>query len=399
MTRRYYIGLSSGFSLFGVDAALVRVEGSGAELALRPEHFLQLPYGSELRELLLRVAANATPEVRHLGTLHRVLGENYAHAVRQILDQCRQLAPQVLAIGSPGLSLWHDADSRFPSQLHLGMDAVLAERSGLTVVSDFSSRDLALGGQGLPITAHVDALMFQRPQEHRVLVHLGSVANVVSMPPQSASRWRSVVGFQAAPCTMLLDGLMRLLTNGRESVDAGGKHAVQGRCLEALLERWMQNHFFQRRPPKCVPRWEFGPEFLSRAVEQGKRLNGNLHDLLCTMTHFVAHAIVHAVHTYVPMPITRVLLSGRGVRNGFLLHLLQQRLGGVPMDKTDVHGIDAEARQAVAHGGLAALAMDGVTGASGSRLHGQLTPGSPANWARCLAWMARQAAPPQSAAA
>jgi anhydro-N-acetylmuramic acid kinase len=346
------------------------------------------------------------PETKRLAALHRVLGEHQALAVRQLLEHGRVPAREVMAVGCSGVSLWHDSDGRYPSTLSLGMSAVVAERTGLTVMSDFSSRDIAVGGHGLPLTAIVDAMLFHDEREHRVLVHLGSVANVVSLPGQLGHAWRNVLGFQAGPCTMLLDGLMRLLTNGRESFDAGGKHAVQGRCLEPLLERWMQNHFFQKRPPKCVPCWEFGPEFLNRAVEQAKRIDGNLHDVLCTMTHFVARAIVHALQTHLPTPPTRVLVSGRGVRNGFLWRLLEQMLAATPLEKIDAHGLESEARQAVAHAGLAALSMDGVpvnlpavTGASGLRLLGTLTPGDAVNWNRCLAWMARQAAPMQSAAA
>ena len=404
--KRYFIGLSSGSSLFGVDAALVSTDGLGTDMTLQRVHFLHLPFGKELRELLLRVSAGPAAELRHLGMVHRVLAENYAHAVRQLLEQSRVPAQQVLCIGCSGQSIWHDPDGRYPATLNLGMSAVLAERTGLTTLSDFTSRDLALGGQGGPITALVDAMLFHHPQEHRVLLHLGSAATVVSIPAQLGVNGRGVTGFQAAPCTMLLDGLMRLLTRGREPYDAGGKHAVQGRCLEPLLDRWMQNHFFQQRPPKCVPRVEFGADFLNRAVEQAKRLDGNLHDVLCTMTHFVAQAIVHSLHTDLPSMPTRILLSGRGVRNGLLWHLLEQKLSPLPLEKTDAHGIDAEARKAMAYAGLAALTMDGVpinlpsvTGASGPRLLGQFSPGSNGNWARCLAWMARQMAPLQSAAA
>jgi anhydro-N-acetylmuramic acid kinase len=406
MTKRYFIGLSSGSSLFGVDAALVRTEGLGTEMKLKLEHFLHAPFGNELRELLWRTTTSATPEVRHLATLHRVLGETYALAVRQLLEKSRLPAQQILCIGCPGLSLWHDPAGRYPSTLHLGMTGVLAERSGLTTLSDFSSRDLALGGQGLPITAIVDAMLFHHPQEHRVLIHLGSTATIVSLPAQLGANARNLIGYQAAPGTMLLDGLMRLMTNNREHYDAGGKHAVQGRCLDELLERWMQNHFFQQRPPKCVPRHEFGPDFLTRAIEQAKRIGGNLHDVLCTMTHFVASAIVHSLHNDLPAMPMRILLSGRGVRNGFLWHLLEQKLSPLTLEKTDAHGIAIDVCQALAYAGLAALTMDGVpvslpsvTGASGPRLLGQFSPGSSGNWARCLAWMARQSAPLQSAAA
>ncbi len=384
----------------------MRVEGLGTDCKLRLERFSHAPFGNELRDLLWRVISNPTQEVRQLGTLHRVLGETYALAVKQVLEQARLQASQILCVGCPGQSVWHDADGRYPATLDLGMTAVIAERTGLTTLSDFSSRDLALGGQGMPTTALVEAMLFHHPHEHRVRIHLGSAATVVSLPAQLGLNGRNVLGFQAAPCTMLLDGLMRLLTNGREHYDAGGKHAVQGRCLEPLLARWMQNHFFHQRPPKCVPRHEFGGDFLTRAIEQAKRIEGNLHDVLCTMTHFIAQAIVHSLQNDLPALPKRILLSGRGVRNGFLWHLLEQKLGPLPLETTDAHGVPHDACRALANAGLAALTMDGVpvnlpsvTGASGQRLLGQFTPGSSGNWARCLAWMARQSAPPQSAAA
>lgn len=406
MTKRHFIGLASGASCLGIDAALVRAEGSGGTMALHLEHAHYAPFGNELRALLLRVTANPTAEIRHLGALHRVLAENYALAVKQLLEQSRMSAQQVLCIGCPGQALWHEPDTRYPAALSLGMASVLAERTGLTTVSDFAGRDLAVGGQGTPLSAAVDALLFHDLKENRVVLHLGSVASIVALPGELGVHGRNIVGFEASPCTMLLDGLMRMLTSGHEPFDAGGKHAVQGRCLEPLLERWLQNHYFARRPPKCVPRSEFGSDFLNRAIDQAKRVEGNLHDVLCTMTHFVARAIVHAVRTWVPFPAARILLSGRGVRNGFLWHLLEQQLSPTPLEKIDAHGIPAQTRQAVAHAGLAALCLDGVpinlpsvTGASGQRLSGQFTPGQRDNWARCLAWMARQTAPLQSAAA
>jgi anhydro-N-acetylmuramic acid kinase len=402
---RYFVGLSSGSSLSGVDAALVRVDGVGLDASFKLEHFINAPFSAELRALLMRALNDATPEVRHLGTLHRVLGETFALGVRQLLEQCRKTTQQIYCIGCPGQSLWHDANGRYPATLHLGMMSVVAERTGLTTISDFASRDVALAGQGTMLHAFADAKLFHDRHEHRAHLHLGSIASLVDLPTQLGSNARHLVGFEAAPATMLLDGLMRLMTKGREPHDAGGKHAVQGRCLEPLLERWLQNHFFQERPPKSVPRREFGAEFLSRAIEQAQRLEGNLHDVLCTMTHFVAHAIVHAIQSYLPAMPTRILLSGRGVRNGFLWHLLEQKLQPIKLEKTDAHGIPLEACQAVAQAALAAMTMDGVpinlptaTGATGQRLLGQITPGASGNWARCLAWMARQTAPLQAAA-
>lgn len=195
---------------------------------------------------------------------------------------------------------------------------------------------------------------------------------------------------------------MQRLTGGREEYDAGGKNGVQGRCLEPLLQRWLAHPYLQRRPPKSLTRQAFGEEFLAQAVQTARQLRGSLHDLVCTATHFVARSIGVSLKRFLPqgrLP-QRALLSGGGVRNGLLLHLLEQQLGGIPLDKTDSHGVPAGARKAIESALLAVLTLDGVpanlpavTGAAGSRLLGSLTPGSSANWARCLAWMAAQTAP------
>jgi anhydro-N-acetylmuramic acid kinase len=396
MTTRHYIGLSSGSSGNGVDAALVRVEGVGNALRPHLEHFVHEPHGRDVRDLLLRAAANGAGP-RHLGLVHRVLGEAFANAARHAVEQGKQSWQRVLCVGMSGHTAWHDADGRFASTLNLGMPAVIAERTGITVVSDFRSRDLLVGGQGFPLTSVVDALLFRDGNEPRVLLHLGGVATVLWLPPEPGLR--EVVGFQAAPCTLLLDGLMRLLTGGRESHDPGGKYAVQGRCLDPLVQRWLSHPLFRRKPPRSVPCHEFGSEFLAQGVELAKQHGGNLHDLLCSATHFAARAVVDAIRRFLPAAPTRILVSGGGARNGLLWRLLEQQLAPIPMERIDRYGVPGAARKALAFATLAALAMDGVpanvpasTGAQGPRLLGSFTPGGGANWARCLAWMAGQTA-------
>jgi len=392
---RYFIGLSSGSSLHGVDAALVRVDGVGPTIAPQLAQFVHEPFGRDVRDLLLRLAGDATS--RHFGLAHRVLGEAFANAARKVVDLTKQTWQQVLAIGLSGHTVWHDADGRFPSTLSLGMPAAVAERTGVTVVSDFRSRDLLVGGQGAVLTSAVDVPLFHDDHERRVLIHLGGLATVLWLPAESGLR--DVIGFQAAPCTLMLDGLMRLLTGGRESFDPGGRNAVQGRCLEPLVERWLAHPFFKRKPPRSVPVYEFGRDFLEHAVELAKAEGGNLHDLLCTATHFTARAIAESVQRWLPAAPDRVLVSGGGARNGLLWRLLEQQLDPAPMERTDRFGVPAEARKSVGYAGLAALAMDAVpgnvpasTGATGPRLLGSFTPGDGANWARCLAWMAGQTA-------
>jgi anhydro-N-acetylmuramic acid kinase len=399
MTTRWIIGLASGASADGVDAALLEVDGVGLDLTVRVVQTLHQAYGRELRDLVLRAGGAGPCEIKQVSLLHRLLGETLAAAARQVADRASFSLQNVQCLGAPGQAIWHDTEGRFPSSLGLGMTAVVAERTGVTTVSDFASRDVAVGGQGMPLTALADYLLFRHPTESRLLLHLGCSARIVFLP--AGGEAGDVRGFDVGPCNNLLDALMRQVTGGREAFDAGGKHAVQGRCLDSLLQRWLGHPFFQRRPPKSLPRQAFGDEFAGQAVQQGRQQGGGLHDVLCTATHFIAHGITQGLRRFLPAgrPPHRVLLCGGGVRNGLLWRLLEQQMEGIPLERLDRIGVPADARKAVGFGLLAALTVDGVpanipaaTGATGARLLGSLTPGSSTNWARCLAWMATQTA-------
>jgi anhydro-N-acetylmuramic acid kinase len=406
MPQRWIIGLASGCSADGVDAALVLLDGVGLELRIEQMTGLHQPFAPELRDLVRRLDGSRPCEARVLGRLHRLLGETFAAAARTAADNASLPLARVQAIGCAGHSAGHEVDGRFPGSLSLGMSAVIAERCGVTVVGDFRARDLAAGGQGAPLGALADHILFSKPGEGRLLLHLGGIARLVYLPP--SGRVHEIIGFEAGPCNLVLDSLVRQLTGGREAYDPGGKHAVQGRCIEPLVQAWLAHPALVRRPPRSLPRHAFGEEFAAHAVEQIRQYQGSLHDLLCTTTHFVARGISSTVRRFLPSGtrIDRVLLSGGGVRNGFLWNLLQQQLGGLPLVRTDEVGVPFELRKAVAHGLLAALTLDGVpgnapcaTGAAGSRLLGSLTPGSLANWAKCLQWMAQHAVPVNSSLA
>lgn len=400
MTTRCVIGLASGSSADGVDAALVECEGIGLDLHVRTVFAVCQPYARDLREWLRRISDPRRAEPRSIGLLHRLLGETFAAAARQVADRASRSLQRVQCIGCPGHTLWHESDGRFPFTLPLGMTAVIAERTGVTTVSDFRARDLATGGHGVPLEVLPDYLLFRHGQESRLLIHLGGRARVTLLP--AGGRPQDCLGFETGPCTLLLDALMRHFTNGREEFDPGGKHGVQGRCLDALVQRWLAHPYFQRRPPKSIPGSEFTEELLAPALQAARQDSATLHDLLCSATHFVVQSIHHAIERFVPQAgrCDRILVSGGGVRNGLLWHLLEQQFAGRPLEKTNGLGIPAEARKAAGYALLAALTLDGVpanlpgaTGATGARLLGNLTPGSSTNWSRCLAWMASQSPP------
>ena len=401
MSPRALIGLASGSGADEVDAALLEIEGAGLDMRPRLVGSLHQPYTADLKELIKRVSGPGPCEARQVALLHRLLGETFAAAARAAADQASLGLQQVQVVGCPGHTVWHDTEGRFPSTLPLGMAAVVAERCGVTTVSDFRGRDVAAGGLGVPLAALTDHILFRHPRESRAVVHLGGSARVVFLA--AGGRPADAVGFEAGPCDVLLDALMRHVTGGRAAFDAGGKHAVQGKCVEPLVRAWLAHPYFSLRPPKCLPRHVFGDAFAAEALRQARELSVSLHDLLCTATHFVARGVASALQRYLPAGRRpdRVLLSGGGVRNGLLWRLLEQQLPATPLARTDEAGVPVGVRKAYSFGLLAALTVDGVsgnapsaTGAAGPRLLGSLTPGSSANWARCLAWMSAQSPPP-----
>src|SRR5579872_754640 len=264
MPARWIIGLASGSGADGVDAALMELEGLGLEVRVRQVQGLHHGYGPELREMIRRVSAAAPADVRQISRLHRLLGETFAAAARAVADHASLSLQKVQCIACPGHTVWHDTEGRFPSTLGLGMAAVVAERCGVTTVSDFRARDVAAGGQGVPLAALTDYVLFRHPRESRLLLHLGGLARVVFVP--AGGRIQEIVGFEAGPCSVLLDALMRHLTAGREAYDPGGRHAVQGKCVEPLLQSWLAHPYLLRRPPKALPRQTFGDDFAAQAV-------------------------------------------------------------------------------------------------------------------------------------
>jgi anhydro-N-acetylmuramic acid kinase len=397
MSGRWIIGLASGSSATGVSACLAEFEGTGLELQVQSAGVVHQPYARDLRDFVRITEASPPNDVSRACLLHRLLGEIFAATARQAADRASLSLQSVQCIGCPGHTLWHDADGRFPSTLAVGMPAIVAERTGVTTLSDFRSRDVAAGGQGISLDALPDYFLFRHMSESRLVLHLGGIASAVMLP--AACRPGQVSGLEIGPCNLLLDGLMRHATNGREDIDSGGKCGAQGHCLEALLGKWLTHSFFARSAPKTLRRSSIDEEFIAPGLDFARTHNSTVNDLICTGTQLIARSIGRALQECFRdcWPPDRLILTGGGTRNGLLRQLLTQQLSVCCVDTVEQHGVPADGRDALAAAILAAMTLDGIaanlprlSGASGSRLLGSLTPGSSANWARCLSWMAAQ---------
>lgn len=378
------MGLMSGTSLDGVDAVLVRIEGATEEnFSWNLEAFSTTPYDSASREMLLDALERGTPEL--LCQLNVVIGEWLAAAV---LDLCRSVgidSSNITAIGSHGQTVWHAPPSGLHpgATLQLGDAATLAERTNTPVVSDFRSRDIAAGGQGAPLVARPDRLLFSSTKLSRAFQNLGGMANVTWLPPLNSTE--PVLAFDTGPGVVLIDEAVRLATAGRWKFDIDGALARKGNPDESLLQGLMEDDFFEKEPPKSTGREHFGRVLLDRITEgltPGSEGQGWC-DLVATLTELTARTIGDAYRRWVlPRGVDEIYLMGGGAHNPVLVDAIEGELDGVPFKDGRELGVHPDAREALAFAVLAWAHIHGIagnipsaTGADGARVLGTLTPG------------------------
>lgn len=378
--ERVVAGIMSGTSLDGVDAAVVRLGGSGRALRLETLAFRSRPYGDALRDALARAVAVATSDVRLLAQLNVRLAHAFADAVEAVLAEAGLTADALDLVGSHGQTVHHVPDAEscagLPtrSTLQLGDAAVLAARLGAPVVADFRAADLALGGQGAPLVPYLDDALFASDTETRGLLNLGGIANLTVLPAGAGPE--AAYAFDTGPANVLIDALAQQRFERR--YDPGGRLAAQGTPDEALLERLLAEPYFQKAPPKSTGRELFDAAYVARLVAEGP---ADPHDLLATATALTARA-VHDAYRHFAEPkggLDRLVASGGGVHNAELMRQLAMLFAPIPVETTAAYGLDPDAKEAVLFAVLAhewangvPTSLPAVTGASRPALLGKL---------------------------
>ena len=361
----------SGTSLDGVDCALVDLSGLPALVVTR-----FLPYPSDLRHALLELSQSGSDELERAGRLAVELSELYAMAVNELLAEAGIGATGIEAIGCHGQTVRHRPESGFTVQLL--NPALLAERTGITVVADFRSRDIAAGGEGAPLVPAFHAARFRSTQRHRVVVNIGGIANLTDLPTPTDG---TVRGFDSGPGNMLLD----LWANRHLGADCDrdGRLASTGAVIPDLLERMLDDEYFDRAPPKSTGRERFNAEWLAAKLGE-KRAHRHAGyaaaDVQATLAELTARTIAAAIERCCP-GAEEVFACGGGVHNLDLMRRLHAGLGGRHLATTDALGVPADWVEAMAFAWLARQALDRsagnlpqVTGARGPRVLGAVYP-------------------------
>jgi len=324
-------GIMSGTSLDGIDVAIVEVSGRRIETI----GFHSTPYPQGVREAIL-----ALDRPGGLSYWNFQLAELYARAV---LRATRRYGPVEL-IGCHGQTVYHEGGGH---TLQIGEPAILAERTGVPVVSNFRARDIAAGGQGAPLVPFVDYLLFRHPKRTRIALNIGGIANITVIPPSAAPE--DIVAFDTGPGNMVVDALAREYSRGKLSYDRGGKIAASGKVSSKLLDQLLADPYYRRRPPKSAGREQYGVEFVGRL----KKSRLPMEDLVATATVLTAATVAVAVtQARMPVPLD-LIVSGGGVHNPLIMAHLAAFLPGIAISTSSDHGINADAKEAIAFAVLA----------------------------------------------
>ncbi|MBP7053375.1 MAG: anhydro-N-acetylmuramic acid kinase [Phycisphaerae bacterium] len=398
-------GLMSGTSADGVDVAIVDIHGRKVELLA----FETFPYSPGMRESILALCRPETAKVNDICHLNHVLGEIFAEAVVKLCDQTGIPLRSIDLIGSHGQTIWHNpqgpryAGRTIRSTLQIGEPSRIAQRTGITTVADFRPRDMAAGGEGAPLVPYADHVLFSDRKLCRAVQNIGGIANVTFLPPLSAGcavhinsggqgrkemvctahpTSENVVAFDTGPGNMVIDGLVRLTTQGKRHYDRGGAMAAKGKVHEGLLRQMLRHPFLRRRPPKSTGREQFGQSYCERLHREARRLKLSAEDMLATATAFTASTIATAYRRFLPRMPDEMILCGGGAHNATLVRMLQSQLADVRIRSMDEFGISVDAKEAVSFAILAYATIHGVannipsvTGANEPVVLGKIVPG------------------------
>ncbi|MDQ3831973.1 MAG: anhydro-N-acetylmuramic acid kinase [Candidatus Tectomicrobia bacterium] len=382
------IGLMSGTSADGVDAALVQIEGSARSTRIRLHAFHTFAFPAGMREAILAASDPRTGTVHLLCRLNVALGEVFAEAALDLARKAGISIGAVDLIGSHGQTVQHLPEPSplsghaIRSTLQLGEPSVIAERTGVMTVADFRPRDMAAGGEGAPLAPYAHYVLFGDAHRTRIVHNIGGISNVTVLP--GGGGLAAVLAFDTGPGNMPIDGAIGRMTGGQEAFDKDGVRASCGRVHQPLVDELLAHPFLRRPPPKSTGREAFGALFLDDVFVRGAELDVTGDDLIATLTAFTTATIVDAYQRFILpwYPTIESILCGGGSRNPTLRTWLRRELPEVEWLMCDDFGISADALEAVS---FAVLAHETVCGhaanvptATGAKRHvilGKVVPG------------------------
>ena len=345
------IGLMSGTSADGVDAALCEFDDSGA-MKIRSTIFL--PYDTSLNERIHSLCNTADPDENEVSAVDRELVDCFTHAVMDLLQKSGTRAYEVSVMGSHGQTIRHCPECSPPYSRQIGDPGLLAQRTGIATVGDLRSADLLAGGQGAPLAPGFHNAVFRSSQANRVILNIGGIANITRLP---ADLSQPVTGFDTGPGNTLVDTWIRQALN--QPYDRNGQWARTGSQIPGLLQHLMDEPYFKKAPPKSTGRELFSNSWLRIKLENFTE--NKAEDIAATLVAFTVNTIIDSLERYAG-DTEEIYVCGGGAHNQYLLELLKTGLSGRHLATTAELGIDPDWVEAAAFAWLARQTLLGLPG-------------------------------------
>ncbi|MBF2078796.1 MAG: anhydro-N-acetylmuramic acid kinase [Synechococcales cyanobacterium T60_A2020_003] len=357
------IGLISGTSADGIDAAIVELTGTTLDLQVNLLAGKTYPYADDLRSRILEVCHGAPLSMQAFAELDDAIAHAFADAALAV----QQGQPAATLIGSHGQTVFHRPPTAAPHtlgySLQLGRGAVIAQRTQIPTVNNFRAADIAVGGQGAPLVSPVDACLLSHPTRDRCIQNIGGIGNVTYLPaveslglPHNApasSYFAHVKGWDTGPGNSLIDLAVQILSDGQQTYDANGAWAAQGIPCEELVAQWLHDPFFSQAPPKSTGREWFGQAYAHRCLADASERSLCAADTLATLTDFTAASIADSYRRFLPHLPADVILGGGGSRNAYLVERLRNHLASAKVLVSEEFGISVDFKEAIAFAVLA----------------------------------------------
>jgi anhydro-N-acetylmuramic acid kinase len=383
------IGMMSGTSADGIDAALLRIEGAPPALKIRLEGHSHVAFRAPLRRAILELANGCATSTRDISNLNFALGEEFGRAAITACKRWRVPMSQIDLIGSHGQTIFHQGEllqflgtGRVASTLQIGEPSIIAAWTGVDTMADFRPADIAAGGQGAPLVPFVDYLLYRDLRRGRAALNIGGIANVTVIPARAKPQ--EVFAFDTGPGNMIVDALVDQISGGSETYDKDARMALGGRLSQPLLHRLMLDRYLQRKPPKTAGREQFGQTYAAKVASWGAEQGVAGNDLVHTATVFTALSIAAAFRQFV-FPRAKVkdlIVAGGGTRNPLLMAQLVAALPELEIHPSSEFGVPEDAKEALAFAVLAYEAYHGrvnnipaATGARRTAVMGKLVRG------------------------
>jgi anhydro-N-acetylmuramic acid kinase len=359
--RRYAVGLMSGTSVDGIDAAVVAISGgAGEQLQVDLLAFENVPYPPSVRENIFALFTPQQATIDQVGTMHVLLGELYAAAALSAIAKAGLTPDAIAVIGSHGQTIWHApqwqtiAGHPVHYTVQIGDGAVIAARTGIPCVSDFRAADMAVGGQGAPLVPFTEYLLYREEKRTLLLQNIGGIGNITVLP--AGCTVDQVYAFDTGPGNMLIDAVVAQLYPG-QTMDNGGALAAAGTVDAELLDLLRQEDYYRQPLPKSTGREHFGTAYAERLLRYRQEHSISAVDLIATVTMLTAWSIGEAYRHYIQPqhPATVMIVGGGGSYNPTLLGYLRQELApaGVEVLTQEDLGMNSDAKEAVAFAVLA----------------------------------------------